>query len=444
MDFFFEIIIGLICLNIDLSRSNFTDTYDSSGKNLSKLEIKVLFLGHLHHPVSQVGKGPHHPVNLKKVQALIDDAHNTLDMSNVKRNIRETVDDDRSFGETLIRDKRRGGRAKSTHRGKSNHRGKSRKFEKKKRNVDEITKRINNAVANVQDILNGDRNVVDQEDDYDQVDDKEHDQPRKIMTMSRMYQEATQQKPEKSKDKDNRMTFIKHSHPDWLTFNQHGEVSPEQEDDINKFIKNLEEPPQVFRFDVDQFMKTNLTENFITTAAGNDERSTTERIFFEFPTTPPPGCGHRSDQLIVFDDKKYIETKPPNNRKRDVLTQRIKAISNMMKMNTILDEPAANRPQQRSDRMVNQKETNQDTDFIDNYYLLNDGTLKFNENVKSDPQIDPVSINIDLDLNNKFRDLKLETDQNFYAEERRRDAEEENLRKNQVDKGTDAVAATFH
>lgn len=46
-------------------------------------------------------------------------------------------------------------------------------------------------------------------------------------------------------------------------------------------------------------------------------------------------------------------------------------------------------------------------DFIDNYYLLNDGKTKIETTPpKKTSLIDPVSIDIDLELDKKFRDLK--------------------------------------
>lgn len=49
-------------------------------------------------------------------------------------------------------------------------------------------------------------------------------------------------------------------------------------------------------------------------------------------------------------------------------------------------------------------------DFIDNYYLLNDGKTKLETSPSTTKKlnlIDPVSIDIDLDLDKKFRDLKI-------------------------------------
>lgn len=189
-------------------------------------------------------------------------------------------------------------------------------------------------------------------------------------------------------------------------------VTPEQEEDINSFMKGSNSPPERFQFDVDKFIaKKSTFDKHSVLSAEEDPTSGKQFYEFEYPAVQP--------------DENIDPIKKTS--KRDVMTQRLKAIANKIhsssfeevKLNQRDTEFPYNDEDENSSNEVSTSTQKIDNsyDFVDKFYLLNDGNTKLEENeVKNAPLIDPLDINIDLELNEKFKELKLENDKSFYSD----------------------------
>lgn len=182
-------------------------------------------------------------------------------------------------------------------------------------------------------------------------------------------------------------------------------VTPEQEEDINSFMKTSNSPPERFQFDVDKFIakKSSFDKHSL---LSDDDVPTSQKSFYEFEVP------------AILDEVKKTS-------KRDVMTQRLKAIANKIYSNSFegitLNQRDTDREVETPNEVVSTSTQKIDDsyDFVDKFYLLNDGNTRLDENeIKSSnaPLIDPLDINIDLELNEKFKELKLDNDKNFYSD----------------------------
>lgn len=193
-------------------------------------------------------------------------------------------------------------------------------------------------------------------------------------------------------------------------------VTPEQEEDINSFMKGSNSPPERFQFDLDKFIAKKST--FDKNSLLDEGEPTSQKSFYEFEYPAVP-----DENTISIDPVK-------KTTKRDVMTQRLKAIANKIFSNSFeeikLNQRDAELPYDNEDENTSNEVLSTSTqkiddsyDFVDNFYLLNDGNTRLEENeVKNSkvPLIDPLDVNIDLELNEKFKELKLENDKSFYSD----------------------------
>lgn len=190
-------------------------------------------------------------------------------------------------------------------------------------------------------------------------------------------------------------------------------VTPEQEEDINSFMKGSNSPPERFQFDVDKFIAKKSTFDKHSLLSSEEEPSSQKRFYeFEYPAVQP--------EENIDPVKK--------TSKRDVMTQRLKAIANKIYSNSFeevklnqrdTELPYNDEDENSSNEIVSTSTQKIDDsyDFVDKFYLLNDGNSKLEENeMKNVPLIDPLDVNIDLELNEKFKELKLENDKSFYSD----------------------------
>lgn len=187
-------------------------------------------------------------------------------------------------------------------------------------------------------------------------------------------------------------------------------VTPEQEEDINSFMKGSNSPPERFQFDVDKFIAKKSTFDKHSLLSTEEEPNSQKQFYeFEYPAVQP-------DEI---DSAKKTS-------KRDVMTQRLKAIANKINSNSFeeikLKQRDTELPYDDDDEnssndviSTSTQKIDESYDFVDKFYLLNDGNTKLEEKeVKNVPLIDPLDVNIDLELNEKFKELKL--DKSFYSD----------------------------
>lgn len=250
-------------------------------------------------------------------------------------------------------------------------------------------------------------------------------------------------------------------------------VNPDQEQDIATFIESLDTPPEIFSFDVEKYIKPEIELEGSSREFGVEEPQRQYYEFMETPNVDsmnvpliPQTYLEADSNLKLLSKKGDSGSSPMNKRhgKRDLLRQYIKGISNELigqslpfatedlrnspavESNDIsapvLDNSVAELSQaaqlktnqniekdretiaSRTKALIENYAVNLDAmnyvkygnhdkssdDFIDNYYLLNDGSYKKNdESVGTHPsKYSSYDIQIDRDLERKFSDFNLQ------------------------------------
>lgn len=223
-------------------------------------------------------------------------------------------------------------------------------------------------------------------------------------------------------------------------------LDTKQEEDIDNFLKNINSPPQYFNFDIDKFIKTK--SNFMMNPI---IKTAPPKTFFEFLNTVPDNKNELellnkiNTEEIIHDN--YNIKNDKNNKyinRRDIITQKLKTISNKIKNSIPFYSPIDNMNENNialknrefniesqlekneynndlnidSNGVYNTVNTNQfpitnndnelQNDFIDKFYLLNDGNIKIETPINNSTlisEINNIDLNIDLDLKEKFKDL---------------------------------------
>jgi hypothetical protein len=276
---------------------------------------KLEYLAHLHHPVESVGN-KNEAVNLKKIQALIDDIKYSPDngIYDLSRSVLLPP-----YAENYLTRRKRTARAKS--------------FTEK---LTEISRHLNKS------LIKGEPEAESQSETSD-------GSPKEIEM-------------------------------DDLSLH----LSDEQTAEIEKFRNDLSAPPQQFNFDIQPFLE--ISPNKLGTEV--ESELVTSRTYFEF------------EDFQKQDDKRAL--KPLDSH-------------------VTLNVPAMHqRPLQR-DLMEYDKDANE---FIDRYYMLNDGQTNVDEvlpvdekNIMMPSNLNMEDLNIDLKLNKEFRELEAETGQRRRPEE---------------------------
>lgn len=287
---------------------------------------------------------------------------------------------------------------------------------------------------------------------------------RRKASKSKKKKSERAEKPSKEETSDDLNPFHHFSELKDIQF----KINPDQEQDISTFIENLDNPPEIFSFDVQKYIKRENEFEGPSREFGPEEP---QRQYYEFVETPnvdsmnvpliPPTYQEADSNSKLLSKKGDSATSPVNKRKRDLLRQYIKGISNDLIGQNLpfVTEDLRNSPADADDIDTSPVDINSDTsqtnlqkidrsvekdrqtiasrtkalienyavnldamnyvkygshdkssdDFIDNYYLLNDGSYKKEESPSSHPsKYTSYDTEIDRDLNRKFSEFNLD------------------------------------
>ncbi|CAD7077227.1 unnamed protein product [Hermetia illucens] len=220
-------------------------------------------------------------------------------------------------------------------------------------------------------------------------------------------------------------------------------VNSDQEEAIEKFIEGLNAPPEIFNFDVERFIKSKSSFEPI------HLEQPPQKTFYEFIASPnienervpyiAPDTLDRQSQAETSGEASPKESRNVHT-KRDILRQYIKGISEHLQDAYAAPPPAEEKttsklsrsncaPINRDQVLISNYANDLDVlnygrfepiqrdsgvdDFVDKFYLLNDGSFSIygadKPPVKSNERnrIDPVNVDIDLDLDKKFKELSI-------------------------------------
>ncbi|XP_055919380.1 uncharacterized protein LOC129951312 [Eupeodes corollae] len=194
-------------------------------------------------------------------------------------------------------------------------------------------------------------------------------------------------------------------------------VNDDEEQAISTFISNLNSPPEVFSFDVDKFLRS-AEQNMEPKAPVFDFQSPPEtRTYYEFQESP--SVENEKLPLIepLSDDENGASNVNKRSRtspeKRDLLRQYIKGVSSAINHNFDDGFKMQRSTNYDSDAIDSIKPNEKEDSFIDsNYFVLNEGIDHAFDVPKQDLDVVPTdyssqSLEIDLDLAKKFRDLNI-------------------------------------
>lgn len=202
-------------------------------------------------------------------------------------------------------------------------------------------------------------------------------------------------------------------------------IRPNQQEDIDKFIRNVNSGPQVFDFDVDAFVANNrkrVAESDGVAAAVVPRGIPPERSFYQF--RPESALVDKTNDRISLPNRSANPSIEIRAR-RDILTQHLKAIANKIHLYpATADDPfrwtylpnIVAPPNKRVQSNGNSGDE-EDNHFIDNYYLLNDGNKPADPMPKHKSASALADLDMDLELERKFRDLNTSKDSAFYSAE---------------------------
>lgn len=177
-------------------------------------------------------------------------------------------------------------------------------------------------------------------------------------------------------------------------------IHPSQEQDIVKFIKNVNESPKTFDFNVDDYVAQKALDD---TAQIETE---TEKTFYQF--IPLSNIGSPVLQM-GSDSLSDTETNAEKREnKRDILTQRLKGIANKM----VMFPNESDYIVAKSGNEENGSQIFKDKSLIEDYdgQQIDDGNLtNGSNNLNTD-------LDIDMNLEKEFRDFDSITNSNFYPE----------------------------
>lgn len=222
-------------------------------------------------------------------------------------------------------------------------------------------------------------------------------------------------------------------------------IHPNQEEDIVKFINNLHSPPEVFNFDIDSFVAKRPVAQGL-----NNAETATEKAYFDFVLPVAPvllGSEPIYQNLKNSQINNIAEFKNNKQFKRDILTQRLKSIANKIslfpptfdvnlenqmlveettsKMDTLKENLEATNYNQYDNYAFSHSIDPQADEFVDKFYLLNDGEKYVDKPLKNEKSSKSIStkssdslddLDIDLDLDRKFRNLNYSKNTLFYAD----------------------------
>lgn len=327
------------------------------------LENKLKYLAHVHHPTSMVGKMPQKPLDLANIQKMIDEAKYGMYPENddvLDETGNDTTDSDKVKRSRLTRD----------YYSDYDDGG----YDEKEFNSMDDTSDLARIFV-----------VPD------------NDRRSRKRNRARQRNKSPKNIPEKQKNSPKEDKNDDVSPPLSDDFSEiQLKLTPEQEMDIQKFEADLNASPEPFHFDVDKFIQEKSLERPVTPSY-IDEATT--KKYFEFAKTL---------------NKRDLHTK--FEAYRNLVRGNKETYSPILAYNYNDDYAKTYRKQLLGN---SKKDETKDENFIDKYYLLNDGhTEDVQESLPSSfsntnqgqgsrtPNL--LDLDIDLRLNKEFEDLEYE------------------------------------
>lgn len=177
-------------------------------------------------------------------------------------------------------------------------------------------------------------------------------------------------------------------------------IHPSQEQDIVKFIKNVNEAPKIFDFNVDDYVAQRALEET------EPIEPVTEKSFYEFNPSSNIGMPVLQTGLDSLTDTETNVEKRKN--KRDILTQRLKGIANKM----VMFPNESSYYAAKSNNNENESKIFEDKSLIENYdeqQLEDENLSNVSKNLNAD-------LDIDMNLEKEFRDFDSIINNHFYPE----------------------------
>lgn len=181
-------------------------------------------------------------------------------------------------------------------------------------------------------------------------------------------------------------------------------ISPNQEADITRFLQNINSPPKMFNFDIDSYLAKNPNTDNDRTKTNNLNAIHEPKAFFQFGDNNSPLLSQNGDAELSASNMEKVDDIKPMTKidKRDLMKQRLEAIYNKIKMFQPIHMPI------EMEREIHQNEKNRN-EIIHDLSTMKDNRL-LDKNVdllKSAELINTRDLDIDLDLDKKFRDFNI-------------------------------------
>lgn len=357
--------------------------------HLRYFDKKLRFLANVHHPVDQVGQVAHTHLNLSIISNIIDNVRNGLSYQNIN-SATEATCTNRPESKYLL------------------------PFAEKK-----LTKRSDYSDESNMKLYHNDYLDANADDeDFEPNNDEESElfsrrhkhkkNRRKGKKRKKWYNFGRKQRPYNNLADDSLMDNHQESqakdNADLSDFNDiKFRIHPSQEQDIVKFIKNVNEAPQMFDFNVDDYIAQKALDEISPTEVD------TEKAFYEF--IPSSNIGSPLLLQTGSDSLSNTESKFEKPKsKRDILTQRLKGIANKMVMFPNASGYYATKSKSNDE---SGSQIFEDKSLIENYdeQQFEDENLSNgnNNNLNSD-------LDIDMNLEKEFRDFDSLSNNHFYPE----------------------------
>lgn len=369
------------------------ETADPESAQYAKFLNRLKYMAHSHHPVDVIGKKPHKPLDLLKVQKMIDAA---------KMETMRLEGDKKPQCGCKTRD------TAAVLPG-------SNIYNARVRRGDAFSQKLNRIITELKDSANKHKNNVADSDtsdyyDYDEIDShyddsteakkhREADSQEKDLAEKRIMRKPKKKKKKKKKkrkrkkndshddDYDDGLIRLlrekkqptneeiadKESEHEIIDIRNH--VGPNQEMALNQFLSNLEESPKQFHFDVEPFLKS-------------------RSHLYEYPAS-------RITKDVVPEKMYYDFAQNKKKRKRQLPTQidDISLLPSYTYAQNLLNEKF---------NAYQFKDPENDQTAMERFYLLNDGGANIDDVYKRPKEVNDQVLKTN--LNDLFMDLKLDRD----------------------------------
>lgn len=391
------------------------ETVQENNSTNLKLENRLKYMAHLHHPVSLTGKAKQKSLDLKKVQELIDSVKypssifgdDEVENETSKEEVVTEISDVPIFPYFIQDENLEGGEMGRETRSSNIFDSFTKKIKslvgKDKEDIKEKAKDPGSSDYGSYDYQNP------EEDEDEPVPLKAHEKyQRKFRKHLHEIPEESEKIEPKPGENEPHLTEDDYILTDFKDIQQ--QIDPTQQLDIENFLKQLKDHPKPFQFDVESLMQTKLHEIEAGKIEG-EEKKAEETVYgdpnkyFEFsipdsldaPPSPPVYVKNEKRNVNYFgDSSRNIE-----RMKNDLIDEYKNNYQNLYRNAIKVDK-------YKSYLDEDEKKLN---DFVDKYYLLNDGASSLPEFTSKDHDTDNINmidLNIDLKLNKDFQDLEYE------------------------------------